>query len=232
MIAVAAGGSYVYTLGYFNHVLYQFDTRSGRLASVTVGSAGGHVSRNFFADRRGHAYVPRVRRTGDRTEASLVELDSDLKDVGSTPLAEYFERGLDDSHGIVATQPDGDDGWYFTTGKGRLYHVTLESDGPSRVNDLGWFHPAGSRYVASLFRDPASGTLYGVASPSSNGSQKFDWVARHRDGSVSVVPLPYGSAQSFPDGAVLYGSMTHDKAGRFYVVGSMHYKPVVLQVTP
>ncbi len=60
----------------------------------------------------------------------------------------------------------------------------------------------------------------------------FDWVARRADGSVTVAPLPYGSAESFPEGAVMYGSMTHDKAGRFYVVGSMHYKPVVLQVTP
>lgn len=232
LIAAAVGGPYVFELGYFNHVLYQFDTRSGRSASVTVGSAGGHVSRNFFADSRGHAYVPRIRRDGDRTDASLVELDADLKEVGSTPLEEYFERGLDDSHGIVATQPDSADGWYFTTGKGRLYHVQPQATGPSRVENLGWFHPAGSRYVASLFRDPASGVLYGVASPSSYGSQKFEWVTRRADGTVTVAPLPYGEAESFPQSALLYGSMTHDKAGRFYVVGTMHYKPVVLQITP
>ena len=123
LIAAAVGGPYVYTLGYFNHVLFQFDTRSGRMTSVTVGSVGGHVSRNFFADRRGHAYVPRVRRNGDRPEASLVELDADLHEVGETPLGEYFERSPDESHGVVATQPDGADGWYFTTGRGRLYHV-------------------------------------------------------------------------------------------------------------
>ncbi len=71
-----------------------------------------------------------------------------------------------------------------------------------------------------------------MASSSSWGSQTFEWVARRADGSVTIAPLPYGSSPSFPHGAVLYGSMTHDKAGRFYVVGSMEYKPVVLQITP
>src|SRR5229473_700087 len=63
LIAVATGGPYVYALGYFNHVLYQFDTRTRRLRSVTVGSAGGHVSRNFFVDARGHAFVPRITKS-------------------------------------------------------------------------------------------------------------------------------------------------------------------------
>ncbi len=232
LIAAAVGGPYVYTLGYFNHVLFQFDTRTGRMATATIGSAGGHVSRNFFADERGHAFVPRVVRNGDRSEATIVELDASLKEVGSTPLEEYFEHGPDDSHGIVATQPDGSGGWYFTTGKGRLYHEEPQSAGPSRVGDLGWFHPDGSRYVASLFRDAGSGTLYGVACPQTWGNRAFDWVARRTDGSVTIAPLPYGSALLFPHGVGLYGSMTHDKAGRFYVVGSMEFKPFVLQITP
>jgi hypothetical protein len=232
LIAAAAGGPYVYALGYFNHVLFQFDTRSGVWRSTTVGAAGGHVSRNFFADDRGHAFVPRVTRQGDRSDVALVEVDASLKEVGSTPLEEYFERDLNESHGIVAIHPDGSGGWYFTTGKGRLYHEESQPSGPARVSDLGWFHPDGSRYVASLFRDASSGTLYGVASPSSWGSKTFEWVARRADGSVTIAPLPYGSSPSFPHGALLYGSMTHDTAGRFYVVGSMEYKPVVLQVTP
>ncbi len=190
LIAAAAGGPYVYALGYFNHVLFQFDTRSGRLANATVGSAGGHVSRNFFADERGHAFVPRVTRDGDRSEATWSSWMPVLKEVGSTPLEEYFEREPNDSHGIVAIQPDGSGGWYFTTGKGRLYHEEPQPAGPSRVGDLGWFHPDGSRYVASLFRDASSGTLYGVASPSSWGSKTFEWVARRADGSVTIAPAP------------------------------------------
>jgi hypothetical protein len=233
LIAVAGGGPYVYALGYFNHVLFQFDTRTKAVRSVSVGSAGGHVSRNFFADDRGHAFVPRVVRDAAGTLiASLVEFDPRLKEVSSHPLAEYFERGLDDSHGIVAVHPDGARGWYFVTGKGRLYQVEIAADGPSRILDRGWFHPAGPRYVASMFRDQADGRLFGVASSSSYGDRRFEWITRAPDDVRTLAPFRYGDADQFPDGAVLYGSMTRDLAGRFYVVGSMKYKPVMLQVTP
>jgi hypothetical protein len=82
-----------------------------------------------------------------------------------------------------------------------------------------------------MFRDQTSGTLYGVACPSSNGSDVFEWVTRGVDGRTTVAPLLYGDVP-FPQGANLYGSMTRDAQGRFYVVGTMHYKPVVLQITP
>jgi hypothetical protein len=96
---------------------------------------------------------------------------------------------------------------------------------------MGWYHPAGPRYVASMFRDTSSGTLYGVATGSGNGSDAFEWVTRGSDGRAGVAPLLYGDVP-FPGGAVLYGSMTRDPQGRFYVVGTMHYKPIVLQITP
>jgi hypothetical protein len=235
LIAVATGGQYVYALGYFNHVLYQFDTRSKQIRSVTVGSAGGHVSRNFFVDRRGHAFVPRITEgTTGRLAASLVELDAGLKEVAASPLAEYFERGRDDSHGIVAAHPGPGGSWFFATGKGRLYHLALPAaeGGPATVEDIGWFHPGGSRYVASMFRDDATGALFGVAYASNYGSDQFEWVRRLPRGPATVAPFPYGTEERFPHGAVLYGSMTRDQAGRFYVVGSMNYKPLVLQVTP
>lgn len=234
LIAVTAGGRYVYALGYFNNVLNQYDTRTGKVAAKTVGTFGGHVTRNFFADDRGHAFVPRVARAGDAATptfaATLVEFDAALQEIGSQPLPEYLDRSPDDSHGIVATHPDGSGGWYFASSKGRLYHETPTASGPAAVADMGWYHPGGPRYVASMFRDGSSGTLYGVANGSGNGSA-FEWVTRRVDGTTTVAPLPYGDVP-FPNGAVLYGSMTHDTQGRFYVVGSMHYKPVVLQITP
>jgi len=233
LIAVATGGPYVYSLGYFNHVLYQFDTRTKRIRSVAVGSAGGHVSRNFFVDDRGHAFVSRVTRTApDKVSAALVEFDPGLTEIGSRPLDEYFESGLDDSHGIVAVVPDGARGWFFTTGKGRLYREEPNLAGPSTLTDLGWIHPAGPRYPASMFRDEKSGTLYAVAMPSHNGGRAFEWVVRAADGKTTVAPFPYGESREFPGNALVYGSMTRDGAGRFYVVGTMNYKPVVLQVIP
>jgi hypothetical protein len=233
LIAVSTGGPFIYALGYFNHVLYQFDTRSKHFRSVAVGAAGGHVSRNFFADERGHAFVSRVvRSAATSATASLVEFDAELTEIAAAPLPEYFESGADDSHGIIATVPDGAGGWYFTTGKGRLYREQPVSTGPSKVSDLGWIHPSGPRYPASLFRDDRSGTLFSVVAPSHNGTTSFDWIRRGADGTTTVVPLPYGEAQTFPAGALLYGSMTHDAAGRFYAVGTMAYKPVILQISP
>ncbi|MGC4081781.1 MAG: hypothetical protein QM736_06660 [Vicinamibacterales bacterium] len=102
LIAVAGAGPYIYAEGYFNHVLYQFDTRTKKIRSVTVGAAGGHVSRNFFVDARGHAFVARVTETAGKLAAFVVEYDPALNELGAAPLAEYFERGRDDSHGIVS----------------------------------------------------------------------------------------------------------------------------------
>ena len=42
---------------------------------------------------------------------------------------------------------------------------------------------------------------------------------------------PTATSLSSRHGAVLYGSMTKDAQGRFYVVGMMNSKPVILQVT-
>jgi len=233
LIAVTTGGPYVYALGYFNHVLYQFDTRTQRLRSVMVGSAGGHVSRNFFVDARGHAFVPRVTSTGpNQAAAFLVEYDPSLQELNAQPLAEYFERTPDNSHGIVAVHPGPGGSWFFATGKGRLYQIEPKLTGPATLTDLGWFHPAGSRYVASMFRDDRTNVLYGVALQNSYGARRFEWVARVPNGTATAAPFPYGTAAEFPAGAVLYGSMTRDSKGRCYLVGTMNYKPMVLQVTP
>lgn len=60
LVAVSGVGRYMYALGYWGHVLYQYDTANGKANSVAVGSVGGHISRNFLADGRGHVFVPRL----------------------------------------------------------------------------------------------------------------------------------------------------------------------------
>jgi hypothetical protein len=233
LIAVATGGPYVYSLGYFDHVLYQFDTRTKRIRSATVGSSSGHVSRNFFVDDRGHAFVPRVTTPTSPAsgQASLVEFDADLKEQARFPLNEYFESTPVDSHGIVAVSDDGGRGWFFTTGKGRLYHQEPDRNGGSTVTDLGWVHPAGSRYPASMFRDDRTGNLHIVAMPGHYGGSRCEWITRSPGGQTAVAPFRYGDAPEFPGGVLLYGSMTRDTNRRFYVVGTLNYKPVILQVT-
>ncbi len=61
LIAVSGVGRWVYALGYWGHVLYQYDTLTGQTRHIRVGSEGGHISRNLVADRNGHVYVPRVK---------------------------------------------------------------------------------------------------------------------------------------------------------------------------
>ena len=60
LIAVSGGARWIYTLGYFKHILYQYDTTNGKVNSIVVGSVDGHISRNFLSDQDGHVYVPRL----------------------------------------------------------------------------------------------------------------------------------------------------------------------------
>ena len=128
--------------------------------------------------------------------------------------------------------PDGNHGWYFATGKGRLYQERPAQTGPFTLDDLGWIHPAGPRYAASMFRNDETGALYAVAMPSNEGGRRFEWITRSTRGTSTVAPFPYGDAPQFPSQALVYGSMTHDTKGRFFVVGTMDNKPLVLQVAP
>lgn len=91
LIATASAGRYVFALGATNHVLYRYDTASSTTKRVVVGSIAGHVSRNLFADARGHVYVPRAFARGDgKAFADLVEYDDNLVAVAATPLDYYF----------------------------------------------------------------------------------------------------------------------------------------------
>jgi hypothetical protein len=131
----------------------------------------------------------------------------------------------------VAVSPDANGGSFFTTGKGRLYHEQPSASGVFSLTDMGWMHPAGPRYPAVMFRNEHTRTLYAVTMPSHNGGTAFDWVTRQPTGETTVARFPFGDSPEFPTPALVYGSITHDGQGRFYVVGSMAFKPLVLQVT-
>ncbi|MGC4081780.1 MAG: hypothetical protein QM736_06655 [Vicinamibacterales bacterium] len=83
-----------------------------------------------------------------------------------------------------------------------------------------------------MFRDEQSGALYGVALPTNYGGDQLEFVRRVPDGQALVSNFPFGDAPKFPAGALVYGSIAHDTAGRFYVVGTMSYKPFLLQIVP
>ncbi|HEX4927501.1 MAG TPA: hypothetical protein VFV74_05835 [Burkholderiales bacterium] len=231
LVAVSGVGRYVYALGYWDHVLYQYDTRTRTSLRVVVGSVEGHVSRNFLADLRGHAYVPRLRARADKSvSVELLEYDDRLREVGATPLEHYL--GADspaENHGIVglAYLPDGR--MVFSTHVGYLYLVE-PSEGTARVSELGPLHPQGEAYAPSLFAFGGNRWIAGVA----QRGESFEWVVYEMQSRMSAAfPLDTSGLKK----VLLYGSMARDEAGRAYLVGWASngvggQRPLVLQVDP
>jgi hypothetical protein len=214
VVAAALGGRYVYFLGYFGHVLHQWDTERGTLAnSVRVGSVGGHTTRNIFADTRGHVFVPRV--TAAKVE--LVEFDERLQEVAAFPLAGYTTTPDSSSHGLVGVTQLADDGFAFVTDRGRLYRLTPRVTGSALV-DLGNLHPAGECYCATLFTFDGESSVVGIGHRP-GGGREYEWVrfdlrTRRSTAAKVAVPVPAGATD-----VLVYGSQTRDDDGALYVAG-------------
>jgi hypothetical protein len=234
LVAVAGNGNWIYALGYWDHVLFQYDVQRRTWREVKVGSVPEHASRNFVVDSRGHAYVPRARewRAGEAPpktiqgfHAELVEFDTDLQEVARTPLDNYGTAR--DSHGIVGLSHLADGSIVISTHVGYLYRIAPPPGaGAAKVEGLGLIHPGGASYPASLF--PIDGVRYLAAvARVQNG---FDWVVYDlttRKGQARKLELPGQYSQ-------LYGSATRDNRGRFYVVGQRQgrdgRRPLALQL--
>ncbi len=243
LIAVSGTGRWVYALGYWDHVVHQYDTRTGRIQSLRVGSVGGHASRNFLSDLRGHVYVPRLRHeevspfeTGAAPEVprvTLVELDPALGEVAETPLEHYLEGDdANASHGIIALTYLADGSMVFATHPGYLYRIVPADTGPAAVQPLGWFHPRGSAYTPSLFTFSGERYLAGIARAAGGGYEWLVYDLETRESVASAIDIP--STRKL----LLYGSITRDDRGRFYVVGRHNVQgrdrplPLVLQLSP
>ncbi len=232
LLAVSGVGRYIYTLGYWSHVLYQYDTSTAAVRRVVVGSTAGHVSRNFLADIRGHAYVPRLMAQPDgRVAATLVEYDSELRELASTPLEFYLgtESPLA-NHGMVALAYLSDGRLLFTTHPGQIYEIRPQLDRPAVVAALGWFHPDGKAYAPSLF--PLGGDSL-VAGVTQRGG-RYEWVVFELNTRISgAFPLDTQGLRS----VLLFGSASRDDAGRAYVGGwasngNGGFRPLLLQIDP
>jgi hypothetical protein len=247
LIAVGVGGRYVYSLGYFGHVLYQYDTQTGKTARAVVGSVDGHISRNFLVDDRGHAYVPRL--TADRAvdgrartvQIALGEFGPDLREIGATPVETARYLGGDpptESHGIVGLQKMADGSIYFTTHTGFLGRVVPPVPGRAdainharaEVIQIGWLHPDGPSYAASLFASADGGTLLSLVR---RADAPWEWLACTVSGHVCQVATfaAPGREPAVLGRTLLYGSSTRDAKGGHYVVGmGSDYRPVALRV--
>ena len=130
LVAAACGGSYVFFLGYHDdktspeHVLYQYDRKTGQTHSARVGAVAGHFSNTVMADHRGHVYVPRLKQDPAGVAATLVELNRDLEEVSEAPLDPPARAGSDELLGPVAAQPLADGSIVCATDRGFLHRVT------------------------------------------------------------------------------------------------------------
>ena len=231
LTAAAGGGRWVYALGLWDHVLYQYDTQTGALKRKVVGSLGGHMSRNFIADLRGHVFVPRVDEVG----AMLVEFDSDLREIGQTPLLNYMKEGRPKaSHGITGVVYLADGSMAIAVNQGSLYRLLPQSRGATIVERLGTFLEDETRYTPSLFTLSGERFLLGITRKKRKGRkdrQRYAWLVFDLlSGRSELVEFPLEGK------ALLYGSITRDVAGRFYVTGrrknpeSGRNEPLVLQL--
>lgn len=223
LIAVSGVGRYLFAVGYFGHVLYRFDTQTDQWLRTEVGSSGGHITRNILSDARGHAFVPRVSRIEPATDSKLnysvelVEFDENLTEVCVTPLKHYSVTPDSDSHGITAISYLADRALVFTTADGFLYHIVPDGKA-SKVVELGWIHPAGKSYAASLFPLDGKRYLCGVTKKDAAG---FEWYTYDMERKASVVQ-PFVISDIPAHGmknVLLYGSNTRGPNGQFYLVG-------------
>ena len=244
IITSAGQGPVVYFLGNFQHTLFRLDTRTGDLKSIKVGSLESHISRRIFCDLQGHVYVPRVTRPttpGTTASASLVEFDENLNEIGSSPLQHYASgtKPIRDTHGIVASQIMKDGTIYFVTHFGNLYKVEPRKGQPAAVSSMGFMHPGGTRYIASLFTDKDEKYLFAQARQSDDlrKGQRYEWLVYDLESWHCVVTpfeIDIASAPKMNDSLMLYGSETRDAQGNFYVAGTQARPgfPVLLQIRP
>lgn len=237
MVSIAVGGGKVYTLGYWHHMLYQYDIATGAEKHVKVGTCFGHVSRNVIADSRGHVYVPRCGLSAGMPTAALVEFDEQLKEIASTPLPLYYHSTPNGSYGLTALQPLPDGSIAILTHNGWLTIIHPQENGPAKLEHLGWFHPDGPDMADSLFLDKTGRYLMGAVM---HWIKYPDWVTYDlQTGERTVAPLTDGDPEHPSwERSYTYGCQTQDDQGNCYLVGfairkdKAETRPLLLQVNP
>jgi hypothetical protein len=230
LIAVAGGNRYVCALGYFGHVLYQYDSLERELRSIHVGTVGGHVSRNLFMDEREHVFAIRLKETdeklgvgvsevsGKNVIATLVEFDTDLNELSESPLDDYFPTLNTDSHGITGYVKLLDGTIVFVTHQGALWMLKKRIGNAAReLERLGWMHPQGRGACESLFSPIGSRYVAGFV----NRGKGYQWVVHDVQIRQSVCLTLNAESQALLEipGLGIYGCDTLDNHLRAYVTG-------------
>lgn len=216
LIALNTDGRYVYALGYWNHVLYQYDTLSRRFNRVTVGSTIGHVSRNFLVSANGRVFVPKVDDTNDGAiSANLMEYDDQLNLVATHNLEYYLDKARFSQHGIISyiNMENGD--IYFITGEGALYRIHITSGNDHQVDFVTFIdesnQPGG--YFSSMFSTDGEDFLVGLGKLPK--ASTYSWFIHQISTNTTVMY----DVKEYNNRFLLYGSVTRDDQGKLYIVG-------------
>ena len=157
-------------------------------------------SRNFFATNAAMRSFHEWCVTATGAQATLVEVDASLKEVGSTPLEEYFE------------QPSRRLAWNRRHSAGRIGRMVIhDRQGPSvpRRAAAGWALTRQRSRMVPPERQPlrrvavsrrGSGTCTASRTPRPRAAGHSSGSPAAADGSVTIAPLPYGPALLFPHG--------------------------------
>jgi hypothetical protein len=233
LIAVNTDSRFVYALGYWGHVLYQYDTVTQSINKVTVGSVKGHISRNFLVSQNGHVFVPKVEFSTEKTLiVNLNEYDSALNLVASTPLEHYLYDKKHSKHGIVSyiNMKNGD--IYFVTAVGALYKISQTNNNRHQVSFevfLSETDEAGG-YFPSLFS--LNGENFLGAFGRLPNSKHYSWLVYETSTKTTAIY----DLKSLDSKKLLYGSVTRDNLGNLYVVGldqsnRSKHQPMILQLS-
>lgn len=213
LIAINTDGHYVYALGYWGHVLYQYDTATGRVHKTEVGSVPGHVSRQLLVDGEGHVYVPKLIPAANEQGfvAVLAELDNRLNVVHEFPLPEYSDNRMSSYRGIVGftTMKNGD--VFFTLHKGQLFRLHAEGSKDTKLEKIGFFNPAGEANIPSLFS--IDGEQFVMGASRRSGSEP-EWLI-YETTSGTTVSYPMPELADF----LFFGTQVKDESGAMYLVG-------------
>ncbi|MCX2981324.1 hypothetical protein EYC98_10655 [Halieaceae bacterium IMCC14734] len=218
LIAINLYRNYVYALGYWGHVLYQFNIYTEQVERIVVGSVTGHISRNFLVDPKGHAYVPYVTiDTDDIPTAVLNEYDVNLNLVGAYPMPSYRAMSMDSHHGIIGYTSMKNGDLIFTTSDGGLYYLDVFANTKDKLTYRGRIHTKGGAYIPSLF--PLDGSNYVAIIGRAPRSQNYDLIIFEMATDLNKkIELGLSDAK----GTLLYGTSTKDDFGNMYLVGRGH----------
>lgn len=216
LIAINTDGRYIYSLGYWNHVLYQFDTLTSRFNRITVGSVAGHISRNFLVTSTGNVFVPKVDLLPDKSlMINLMEYDHELNLMDTHPLEHYSSGNYNSDHGIISYTNMKNGDIYFITSIGALYRISKTTNSKHNVHFISFIGEGNESggYFPSLFSLDGEGFLVGFGRLPNK--EHYSWFIHELSTQVTVT---YDVAE-FNNKFLLYGSVTKDNFGNMYVVG-------------